>query len=192
MRSFFTTVSVYAICYLLIRIARLSFALPPDSRILFEENWVPNWTAWGKGGLVGCGPGAGLDFPSGRSCSCGFHCCVDKARRRPFSTQFDALFPTKEPNGNAVRNFGSQAAAAPATVSGEPVPNGHWVLPGKAATGGDPRARRPTVDPLAGTIDKASCGAIARFRTALATAGRLPSSLAVALSDRSVRARPLP
>ena len=67
----------------------------------------------------------------------------------PLVPQFDGLFPTKEPNGNAVRNFGSQAAAAPATVSGEPVPNGHWVLPGKAATGGDPRARRPTVDPLA-------------------------------------------
>jgi hypothetical protein len=42
MLTFFTTVSVYAICYLLIRIARPSFALPPDSRILFEEDWVPN------------------------------------------------------------------------------------------------------------------------------------------------------
>jgi hypothetical protein len=40
--TFFTTLSVYAICYLLIRIARPSFALPPDSRILFEEAWVPN------------------------------------------------------------------------------------------------------------------------------------------------------
>jgi hypothetical protein len=39
MLTFFTTVSVYAICYLLIRIARPSFALPPESRILFEEDW---------------------------------------------------------------------------------------------------------------------------------------------------------
>jgi hypothetical protein len=42
MLTFFTTLSVYAICYLLVRIARPSFALPPDSRILFEEEWVPN------------------------------------------------------------------------------------------------------------------------------------------------------
>ncbi len=40
--TFFTTVSVYAICYLLVRIARPAFTLPPDSRILFEEDWVPN------------------------------------------------------------------------------------------------------------------------------------------------------
>jgi len=42
MLTFFTTLSVYAICYLLVRIARPGFALPPDSRILFEEEWVPN------------------------------------------------------------------------------------------------------------------------------------------------------
>ena len=42
MQTFFTTLSVYAICYLLIRIARPSFGLPPDSRILFEEEWIPN------------------------------------------------------------------------------------------------------------------------------------------------------
>jgi len=42
MLTFFTTLSVYAICYLLIRIARPSFSLPPHSRILFEEDWVPN------------------------------------------------------------------------------------------------------------------------------------------------------
>jgi hypothetical protein len=42
MLTFFTTLSVYAICYLLTRIARPSFALPPHSRILFEEDWVPN------------------------------------------------------------------------------------------------------------------------------------------------------
>jgi hypothetical protein len=42
MLTFFTTLSVYAICYLLVRIARPNFALPPDSRILFEEDWIPN------------------------------------------------------------------------------------------------------------------------------------------------------
>jgi hypothetical protein len=42
MLTFLTTLSVYAICYLLIRIARPDFALPPDSRTLFEESWVPN------------------------------------------------------------------------------------------------------------------------------------------------------
>lgn len=42
MRTFLTAVSVYAICYLLIRIARPRFVLPPDSRILFEEDWVEN------------------------------------------------------------------------------------------------------------------------------------------------------
>lgn len=42
MLTFFTTVSVYAICYLLIRIARPNFTLPADSRIIYEEEWVPN------------------------------------------------------------------------------------------------------------------------------------------------------
>jgi hypothetical protein len=42
MLTFFTTLSVHAICYLLVRIARPNFALPPDSRILFEEEWIPN------------------------------------------------------------------------------------------------------------------------------------------------------
>jgi hypothetical protein len=42
MLTFFTTLSVYAICYLLIRIARPDFALPSGSRILFEEEWMPN------------------------------------------------------------------------------------------------------------------------------------------------------
>ena len=41
MLTFFTTLSVYAICYLLVRIARPAFDLPEDSRILFEEDWVP-------------------------------------------------------------------------------------------------------------------------------------------------------
>lgn len=41
MLTFFTTLSVYAICYLLVRIARPTFIIPEDSRILFEEDWVP-------------------------------------------------------------------------------------------------------------------------------------------------------
>jgi len=47
MLTFFTILSVYAICYLLVRIARPDFAFPPDSRILFEDDWVPN-----RGGLA--------------------------------------------------------------------------------------------------------------------------------------------
>ena len=39
---FFTTVKVYAICYLLVRIARPRFMIPRDSRMLFEADWVPN------------------------------------------------------------------------------------------------------------------------------------------------------
>ena len=42
MLTFFTTLAVYSICYLFVRIARPDFALPPDSRILFEEDWMPN------------------------------------------------------------------------------------------------------------------------------------------------------
>jgi hypothetical protein len=42
MLTFFTTLSVYAICYLLVRVARPQCALPEDSRILFEEDWMPN------------------------------------------------------------------------------------------------------------------------------------------------------
>lgn len=41
MHVFKTAVAVYAICYLLVRIARPNFALPPDCRILFEEGWIP-------------------------------------------------------------------------------------------------------------------------------------------------------
>jgi hypothetical protein len=37
------------------------------------------------------------------------------------------------------------SAAAPATVSGELVPQSHWENPGKAVTGADPQARRPAV-----------------------------------------------
>jgi hypothetical protein len=42
MLTFFTILSVYAICYLVVRMARPTFALPPDSRILFEEEWMLN------------------------------------------------------------------------------------------------------------------------------------------------------
>jgi hypothetical protein len=48
MLTFFTTISVYAICYLLVRIARPDFTLLPDSRILFEEDWMPNREGIGK------------------------------------------------------------------------------------------------------------------------------------------------
>jgi hypothetical protein len=39
--TFLTSLSIYAICYLLVRIARPAFVLPEDSRILFEEDGVP-------------------------------------------------------------------------------------------------------------------------------------------------------
>jgi len=42
MLTFFTTVKVYAICYLIVRVARPNFALPEGSQILFEADWVPN------------------------------------------------------------------------------------------------------------------------------------------------------
>lgn len=41
MLFFFTATSVFAICYLLVRIARPGFTLPVESRILFEEDWIP-------------------------------------------------------------------------------------------------------------------------------------------------------
>src|SRR5215469_970122 len=104
-------------------------------------------------------------FSSGRRARC-FHAALTKPGGVPLVPQFDGLFPTKEPNGNAVRNVGSQSAAAPATVSGEPVPDGHWVQPGKAVTGGDPRARRPTVDPLARRAGCLGGTAVRRRRSA--------------------------
>jgi hypothetical protein len=42
MLVFFTTVAVYATCYLLIRIGRPNFVLPARSRIVFEAGWVPH------------------------------------------------------------------------------------------------------------------------------------------------------
>jgi hypothetical protein len=40
--SFRMSLRVYAICYLLVRIARPSFVLPADSGILFELDWLEN------------------------------------------------------------------------------------------------------------------------------------------------------
>src|SRR3979409_1108667 len=74
---------------------------------------------------------------------------IDKAAVGSFSDPIDGL-SYRERTGNAVRNASSQAAAAPATVSGEPEPQSHWVNPGKAVTGNDPRARRPAVDTIVG------------------------------------------
>ncbi|MGA2311623.1 MAG: hypothetical protein ABSF87_04535 [Xanthobacteraceae bacterium] len=44
MLTFFTTLSVFAMCYLLVRIARRDFVMPADSDILFELDWMPNYT----------------------------------------------------------------------------------------------------------------------------------------------------
>jgi hypothetical protein len=41
--TFFTTLSVFAICYLLVRLARPGFIVPEDSDILFELEWMPNY-----------------------------------------------------------------------------------------------------------------------------------------------------
>lgn len=40
--TFFNTMSVYAMCYLLVRLARGNFLMPADSSILFELNWMPD------------------------------------------------------------------------------------------------------------------------------------------------------
>src|SRR6186713_1190751 len=52
------------------------------------------------------------------------------------------------------------SAAAPATVSGELVPQCHWEKPGKAVTGCDPRARRPAVKSVA---RRAGCPGVGRY-----------------------------
>jgi hypothetical protein len=41
--TFFTTLSVFAICYLLVRLARPGFIMPEDSDILFELDWMPHY-----------------------------------------------------------------------------------------------------------------------------------------------------
>ena len=40
--TYLTALSVYGICYLLVRIARPNFRLSASSRFLFEDNWIPN------------------------------------------------------------------------------------------------------------------------------------------------------
>ena len=58
--------------------------------------------------------------------------CIDKggaARLKCLASTVSRMRGT----GNAVRAQGPKSAAAPATVSGEPEPNGHWETPGKAA-----------------------------------------------------------
>jgi hypothetical protein len=42
--TFFTTLSVFAICYLLVRLARPGLVMPEDSDILFELDWMPNYS----------------------------------------------------------------------------------------------------------------------------------------------------
>jgi hypothetical protein len=41
--TFFSSLVVYALCYLLVRSARPSFIMPKGSEILFELDWVPNY-----------------------------------------------------------------------------------------------------------------------------------------------------
>ena len=84
---------------------------------------------------------------------------LTKRRWRPLSAR-DRRSLIRERTGNAVRNECSKAAAAPATVGGEPVPNCHWDNPGKAVTGGEPRARRPTGDSV---VARAGCFGAGRF-----------------------------
>ena len=42
--TFFTTLSVFANCYLLVRLARPGFIMPEDSDILFELDWMPHYS----------------------------------------------------------------------------------------------------------------------------------------------------
>lgn len=41
--TFFTTLSIMATCYLLIRVARPGFAMPEDSNVFFELDWMPHY-----------------------------------------------------------------------------------------------------------------------------------------------------
>src|SRR5215470_16153388 len=65
-----------------------------------------------------------------RAANC-LHSCIDKSSITTVKCPHRRSL-TRERTGNAVRNVGSKSAAAPATVSGEPVPHGHWDNPGKA------------------------------------------------------------
>lgn len=41
--TFFTTLSVYAMCYLLVKVVRRDFVMPEDSNILFELDWMSDY-----------------------------------------------------------------------------------------------------------------------------------------------------
>lgn len=43
--TFVTSLSAYALCYLLVRLARAEFSVPEDSEILFELDWMPDHAA---------------------------------------------------------------------------------------------------------------------------------------------------
>ncbi|WP_456827020.1 hypothetical protein [Bradyrhizobium sp. USDA 4518] len=60
--TFFTTLSVVATCYLLVRLARRGFSMPKDSDILFELDWMPHHAELVRAftELYGKSPGRGL------------------------------------------------------------------------------------------------------------------------------------
>jgi hypothetical protein len=41
--TLYTALSVFAVCYLLVRLARRAFVMPEDSDILFELDWMPDY-----------------------------------------------------------------------------------------------------------------------------------------------------
>jgi hypothetical protein len=41
--TFFSTLLVFALCHLLVRLARPTFVMPQDSEILFELDWMPDY-----------------------------------------------------------------------------------------------------------------------------------------------------
>jgi len=47
--TFQTTLSVYALGYLLLRLARPDFVMPEDSDILFELDWMPDYSLLVRG-----------------------------------------------------------------------------------------------------------------------------------------------
>jgi hypothetical protein len=84
----------------------------------------------------------------------------------------------KGSKGNAVRAFGCHAAAAPATVGGEPATEnatGDVNAPGKAVAGEDPRARRPATSRGHTRTHRAGCPGVASWPTALVLAGTVSS-----------------
>jgi hypothetical protein len=40
--TFFSSLSIYALCYILVRLARPRFVMPKASEILFQLDWMPN------------------------------------------------------------------------------------------------------------------------------------------------------